>query len=434
MEPSPFTANKNLPPQPENTAIAEQAFSYCLTDLANQLLELQPELEDIEKSGHELIQRHNLVGMPFNKAQTVFFAGIAQRLLLLRRSDTPDNASQYQAEMCFIDDAVTMLEVSSLEDSNDETERAREIYDRYTDRDLTERVKAFIDGDFFDPVKHNLPPDHQEIPYDLHVLDIGFDIDHPAWDFYDFDDAEKRRLADQAQRFDSETQKFASLCPAWAEPVGDKYILAINNPLALKMLADPASDEAMVVLHEFAHAQTCEFNLDLIGGTVEERAADVIAGTEHYPDIERFMDVDLYIVTGHSLTALIRKFAGHKDPDNFWAATAEKFGLQQTLELGLATTGTFIEANNNPTQTRIHNHIGGLDGIIRRAYYKNCQDPARKMEMDKRMMPHTQWLANLIVVEPNIYEAYKQYYGDEGMHFMLDLLAERALEQIARGV
>ncbi len=247
--------------------------------------------------------------------------------------------------MAFIDNTVTMLAWDKQAEFDNkklqiDTERAndspkKEAYEKFANRDLTQKLKAAIQAGLFSPVDDKLGDEHEQVPYEVYVIDFGF-LDEKVWEKYaslELSDAEKQRLADNALQFQTEGHMaYAGRTEGWMVPVDGTIVLALPTPVALTLLSERDSelaDEARkTVLHEYAHTQgclSCDGHASFIGSLAEEARADLLADDDGYPDIKHFMEVDLYLVSGQVMTHVIEDHAGDNDPGAFWAEIGRKF-------------------------------------------------------------------------------------------------------------
>lgn len=421
-----------------NSALTpESAFDVALDNLT--LPEIEQERASIEASARELIGHYGIEAGLFDRAHSVFFAALAQRHARLRRG--MPTLKGYEQSMAFIGDATVMLawdkqagfeevkwqidaDAAAISEKPGETGKA---YQAFTNHAMTARLHHASDTLFGD-VRQKLG--HEELPYDLHVLDIGF-TEEWAWDGYEalqLSDADKERLRVNALQFrDTGNMSFAGMSKGWVTSVDGRCILALPWPVAAMALREDAQgDESLKVLqHEYAHTQH-DVTLDgrfSYGVIAEERRADIATDYVHYDNIAYFMDADLHIVSGKVMSHTVKAHVASRDNSDFWVQMARDFGLQTTLELGLVVPEAHINENIRPLQARVNAHIGGMDGITKRMYEENCQDPQKKAAMDARIERYVAWFDGLPSSEA---DAATQYSRDIDVSFMMNVIRERS--------
>lgn len=432
----------------EVTPSPEEAFNVALSDL--QLPELEEDRQALEESAKKLIERHGITPELFDAAHSVFFAAAAQRFMQLERRKENIPPAQYDEEMAFIDNAVAMLAWDKQADFGDkklqiDTERAnespkKEAYEKFANPDLTHQLKAAIQEGLFSPVDDKLDDDHEQVPYEVYVIDFGF-LDEKVCEKYaplGLSNAEKQRLADNAVRFQTEGQMaYAGRTEGWMVPVDGQLVLAIPTPVAIALLhgqdGDLKNGAHKTLLHEYAHTQgclSCDGHASFIGSMAEEARADFLADDDGYPDIKHFMEVDLYLVSGEVMTHIIQDYAGDNDPGAFWAEIGRKFGLQTMLELGLTVPQSLLNEDVRPLQAQANKHLGGFDGIVQRIYEQNLQDPALEAAMNERLAPHIAWFADMLTTAPEQAKNWSQFWHAKGMGFIVNLLESRARQSL----
>lgn len=426
-----------------NAITPEEAFGSVLDVLSQYIPEIEPDREAIGASAKELIEKYGLHADLFDRVHSVFFAAISQRHAYLQRDRQAIVPEEYDRSMSFIGSATVMLgwdkqvgfdELKWQIDADAAAEvpgDTKQAYEAFTDQAMTALLQQVTPRLFRKMQQQAAASGHEEIPYDLHVLDIGF-TEAWAWDdcrALGFDEAEKQRLAANALQFrDEGHMSFAGMSKGWVTSIANRPVLVLPKPVAAALLREDISPEdtnLKIAQHEYAHTQN-DLTLDegySYGVLAEERRADIASDGEGYDNIKHFMDTDLYLASGKALSRIIEAHARDKDQSAFWVKVAADFGLQRMLELGLVVTDDFINENARPLQARVNAQLGGLDGIIQKMYEENCQDPQRKADMDARIEPHVAWFRNLSALEA---EAWVQYCRDMGTGFMIGVIQERA--------
>lgn len=430
------------------TEASEAAFTATLDTISQGIPELRDDHEMIVAAGRELIRQHGLVAELFDAGHTVFFAALAQRYGRLKQNNTGGNEGASARDADFIHAATTMLawdkqanfdEVKHQIDTDVAGEtpgKERRVYEQFTDTELTQRLTDAIDNGLFAEAqaKMGIKPG-EEATYDLFVLDIGFVYDDPAWAPYidlGIDDVERRRLAESAETFREQGRMFsAGRSKGWVVPLDGRHVLALPKPVALAVIdgeGELREGNLKTVAHEFVHTQG-DFTLDdqkmSYGALVEERRADIASDSKHYPAVEQFIDTDLYLASGHVLSYTVEEHIADKDPGAFWLQVAADFGLQRTLELGLTVPTSFVDKAVRPLQASVSEYLGGMDGIVHRAYEDNLRDPQQAAAMNERIQPHVDWYAEMSTNHPDEAEAWSQWCRKIGLGFMIGVIEEK---------
>jgi|GEM_PF-4053434 len=419
----------------------ETAFEVVLAELTHELPEVEEDRDIIETTGKDLIATYGLTPDFFDKANTLFFAAIAQR----KGYGEQDGPLPDRTES-FLRDAMIMLAWNKQRDfdrvkweidadaASKQPGQEKAAYEAFTDMAMTEQLQRAIDNGLGHDLQDKMPADHTKVPYDLHVLDIGFTVaGDRVWSEYDalgWEDAEKRRLAENAVAFREQGKMVtAGESAGWVTSLDGRKILALTKPVAAMLLAqnDEPGDSLDTLKHELAHV---EADLELggserevaYGSMIEEFRAVIASDDTAYDEIRYFVNNDLYITTGCALLHKIKEHMFDQEPSAFWTEVASEIGLQSTLELALLVPESFIKPGNSPVRARINEYIGGLDGFTKTLYEGNEADPELKAEMNERMKPLAAWFKSL---SPEAVQQWRVSLGKKKQAFLTEQILAR---------
>jgi hypothetical protein len=420
----------------------QDKFDVTFSEIADELPEVDAAREKLFATCKELIANYSVEQQFFeSKARTLFFIAIAQQKEVL----AADQEATEQAEDAQVTkDLMSLLVTSNKRDgyveqlmqhdvpvSGEQVSDLGKVYEEFTDKATTQALEELMD-ELLSPLREHLGhgEGHPENPWRLAVIDIGYTSNQEEdYRVLGYSDEEGRRLTENAERFKTVGRNpHAGATHGWIEKVDGKTVLALPKPVADTILSgeESAKEHIGTLLHEYAHFQTCNLMVsDTLGSLAEERKADLISGDKGYPVLERFTEADLYIVSGVNLPAMILEHSHDESAGPFWTDVAKKIGLPRMLIMGSLMHDSFYPVSEHAA-TRVIKFYGGLDGFVRDMYEENLSDPDANAAMQQRMQPHIEWMKSVMAV-PETYEAYHKFYQAEGMAFMIELLAEKAL-------
>lgn len=454
-----------------------EAFRRSLDALALNLPEVEDNKALIEAGGEALIQEFGIQAEVFNDgAHTLFFAAIAERYGKLEQIKDQLGVGEYTREKEFIGDATALLaldkmarydEVKSLIDSDSGKVgegHVAEVYDRFTNKQVTQEVQAAIDSGLLDAVKRRLGVTAEnEDPYVLRVMNVaqpnqaaygmqptvskeleGRPLSDSAWNTYfqDNEDFQKyeRGLVENGKVFWDQLRLESDIPLAWITVVDGQRTLCLPLPFAEKILyTDEARskyysqedwDRDFALLeHEYTHTQG-GLSLDesiYYGIGIEERRAELFSGDKHgYQDIKSFI-FDFSVISGVNVASLLEKQTKGGNPAEIYAKLAKAVGLQRTLEFALTVPKAYLHPTRK-LQQHINDYLGGPDSFLRKVYGSMIAS-GKGDEIDRRLK---KWANDIKDKDTEFWADYRR--GSFGLNFMTDKYEEylaraRAVDQ-----
>lgn len=385
--------------------------------LAESLPEVGEKKEKLLAATQEILEAFDIDESVFDNPQKAFvLTAIANRW----------TDAQTEEEWHYLHDAVTLvahehsaLLESAYHDGQEGTgheltpEQEMEIYDRYTNAQMTEAFSMKQDA-IFAKIRERIgvTPENEDA-FSVRVMNIASDytlsglrakfdantsFEESMMDKKNVDDW-KRGLLDNSQAFAKELDQGEPPI-LWATVIGGKKYLCLDLPTAEKLIDEdvfaeslyPGSDaekektdlEALAA-HEYTHTQggylidgETEFGIAL-----EERRAEYFSGDKHgYKDIKRFLG-DFEAIAGINLFEIFDKAPKGGDPAEVYQEIAAKIGLNATLELLMTYPNTYVtDGQTNTFMKESGKYLGSFDGFIGRLLESDlCK--SRAVEIDE---------------------------------------------------
>jgi len=386
-----------------------------LDALSVSIPEITDTREVIEKGGASLIEEFDLKPEFFDdEAHSLFFIALAQRKGgLIGEAELGQTLDAQSKEKEFIYDAMALL---ALEKSNkyadfsrlvctEESlpdEKIEEIFDSYTNIELTNEMGEAINAGFLKEVKGRLGVTAEnEDKYEIRILNVGGTMafagmaasippelnDKPYNDplvqeyyrKYNEHRLYKENLEESTVRFRSEIGMANEVPMAWKTNINGVNTIVLPAPFAEKMLhpdnyiasytQDHFIKDKAALEHEYVHSQggICFDEDSLIGITIEELRAEQFSENKlGYQDVKSAAHY-LQLITGVDLVGeMSSKIKGGTKIEIF-ETLAIKIGLQRMLEYGLTPPRSYAK-ESLPLLFASHDHLGGLNGLIERLY------------------------------------------------------------------
>lgn len=400
----------NQLPEAQMNKESLQRFEGQLDTLAIGIPEITRDRELILGAGSDIIDQFALKPELFDDdGRSLIFSSIASRWA----ANKERVGEEAEGEQIFLTDTITLLankHSDSLSDARKEIESENQsvdeetevgVYDKYTDKELSEAVQRSIDNGFLDNVKRQLGvTQDNEDDYEIRVLSIGdasqtYGIDAPRPDYslpYDHPDlisAEqaqednrewKRNLENRSIEFAKELGKDGLFSPAWVTDLAGKRTLCISSGLAKKVIdpdiiadaawytPDDLNRDLAILSHEYTHTQG-GIMLDrgiVFGINVEELRAEHFSGNKQgYQDIKGFF-MHYRILTGHGVADEFNSRTKGGTTSEAFGSIANHVGLKNMLDVALASPNNYISDQSNSYVRRTFEHIGGFDKVLER--------------------------------------------------------------------
>jgi hypothetical protein len=394
---------------------SQEKHSESINALGKQLTELAcivPELTErhlaIEASGAALIEQYGLKKEMFESPErTLVFLGLAARRSKQMYVDID------ASEATYIDDSMLALAhnysdelgvrwTMSEERHEPPPEEAMRVYDRYTDRQLSEVLTKAINSGSLTDVKTRLGlTSENEVDFEIRVLTISGDGRahglrpkfpeqlpkefrelQPVLDDYEVTRKQVRDweagLKERGNTFATEMGADNIFAEAWVSHIGDKQLLCLASPLAEKLLDRSLTENASyydnetftrdwaILEHEFTHTQGgVLLDEDVnFGINVEELRAEHFSGNNQgYQDIKGLF-LDYTTLTGQSLTDIMAALPKGGEPIDVYSSIANQVGVESMVELLQCSPKNYFSAQSNPHNRAAFEHIGGYDGVL----------------------------------------------------------------------
>ena len=398
------------------TTDLNEKLKASLDNIALKIPEIAENREIIEKGGQALIEDFNLMPEFFDdEAHSMYFAALAQRngdLISAIESDTTRDSLAKEKE--FIHDAMALValdksknydQFANLVDSTEETsdEYDRMVYEKYTNQEATDKIKALVDGGLLDAVKSRLgvTPEN-ESHYDIKVLNVGNDYarsemvpQQPGLFGGDKEVSYNDFLKAANQSFLAESKMGASDVPlAWKQEIDGVKTLVLPLPVA-EMISDPEGkikgdkeqreqtlkELQSIIEHEYVHTQG-GLTLDeksLIGITLEEIRAEEYSGNGQGYQECKIAAMYINVATAFDVIGQMKQSAKGGDCATMFAEISNKLGLQPALELNLSLPTAYLNGDSQ-IRAAINEHLGGLNGFVARL----CENDRFKARSDLR--------------------------------------------------
>lgn len=393
----------------------QKPYTAALAELRQALPEVEADYELIERMMQTLVESYAVGPELFDdKAKTLFFAALAQRLGKVRYGGEATEGSYRLAEEAFIADAAMLVAgpASKKYDSvkadiavGDTTLPETQVmlaYDKYTNWQMTEEMRRAA-TDLLAATRRvmGITPE-TESPFEIRVLSVGDEINthlmHPLVETEEGLDDYRQYLRykeelDQRRRQFQDAVAMENISPAWLLKTDNKVIICLPQPMVEKLIytdeprhkyfseLDYFSDLSYF-LHEYVHTQR-PLGLagdHLLGMTFEEVRAEMLSGDMHgYKDAKAFVN-DMANVTGVDIRGMMGQERRQAD---FYIKLANAIGLQHALEAVLLLPKPYsTEAGS--LHKRVQSHIGGYDALTSK-FIKMMEDNGRGAEVERRI-------------------------------------------------
>lgn len=454
----------------------EQSFARYQEQLESQspnLEEVNQNKEAIGLAGREIIETFGVAPELFeDEGRSLVFTAIASRWA--KNTERGADGENYEAEQVFLADTVALLAYKHSDKLDDarhlieaqgspiSDEASQKVYDKYTDRDLSELMRKKIqDEGLLDELKERMGITvENEDPYEVRVLSInhtdhdqtyGLDAPQPEYDLPlgdpDYESAVELRgavkswkngLEKRGANFASELGHDSLFAGAWVTTINGRQMLCISSALAEKILdpteatkdslhysEDDQRRDLAILMHEYVHTQG-GLNIDkepAFGINLEELRAEHFSGnTMGYQDIKGFF-IDFAIATGfHPVDTFDKREKGGNSAEVI-GDIARQVGMARTLEVVLASPKNYIEDQSNEFSRSVYKYLGGFDGVIGRLV-EDQQLAGKKEELDKRITVRAQKMAEIAGKDGN--DWLWDYRRRQGLNAMTDRVNKMA--------
>jgi hypothetical protein len=442
---------------------SSQAFQEQLQYQCQLVPEIADKSEAISQAGEQLIADYQI--------QPALFESPERSLVFTMISERAATHQTDQGEADFVKGATTLLadryspildiaEISSK--ISPEVEHA--VYEKYTDRELTNRLSEAVENGLLDNVKQRMgiTADNEDY-YEVRVLNadpegmnsIGLAPGFSDWDDIPGDIHEKQRVAEEeSARYDAYLRRVRelaenaqaieaelsaeSLPQAFVADMGpeDEQVrnLCIMAPLAEKLLApekitaeyyteDYAVADRALLEHEYVHTQG-GLHLDndtKFGINLEEVRAEHYSGNHQgYQDAKGFFN-DMLVISG---TDVVKPFESEPKGGTAmetYTMLAKEFGLRTALEVLMAAPKNYLESG--PYRQATFEHIGGYDGVLGRILDSKVA-AGESLAVENRITRKAQMLLEMVDNRAFVINYYKKL----GLNVVADLLESRMQE------
>lgn len=468
------TIHSNLPmPEPaqeaEYLSDAQHAFEAQLGELVVIVPEIQARPEIME-AGKELVSEFDIKPSLFeDRGRSVVFTGIASRWAEVREKT---DESSYK-EKVFLANTIALLahehsdalqpahEAIKAEDEHVDAETAHRVYEKYTDKQLSEAVKNKIAEGFLNTTKQKLgiTPENED-EYDLRVLSIGDDaqtygLDAPAIDYsLPFNHPNyvaavqladgvkdwKRGLEARSKQFANELGLESVFAPAWVTDIKGKRTLCITSALAEKVLdpdvientnwynEDYLERDLAILAHEYTHTQGGIIldNEVTFGINIEELRAEHFSGNKQgYQDIKGFF-ADYRALTGEDVASEFGARVKGGTAAEVYGLIANRIGLSKMVELILASPNNYVNEQTNSYRKEVHAYIGGFDGVEKSILEAEIK-AGNGAEIEQRITSSARRILEIAAQSTSFdIEFWANYRNRQGLNVVTDLIAEQA--------
>lgn len=443
-----------------------EAFNAQINHLATTIPEIEQRPE-IAEAGAQLIDQFGITESLFvDEARSLVFMAIASHAVDTQHMSGDDRVRSSE----FVADSLTVLahkhstklsEASALlaqDDSRFDDATCLRVYEKYTDRSLSQQVTQKIAEGFLSEVKKKLgvTADNED-PYEIRVLSIGgqsevMGLDAPRPDYslpFNHPDMEaavslqrdvkqwKSDLEVRGSMFIAEMGKKAEFAPAWMTELGGTRFLCISSGLAEKICdpnvtentpwytADHLERDLAILAHEYTHTQG-GIMVDgevAFGINLEELRAEHFSGNKQgYAEIKTFFQ-SYGMITGQDVKAGFNvRLKGGSTLETF-GPIANRIGLSKMLEVMMAAPDNYIALQSNRFLRGAYAYIGGLDGVLRSIYEAEVAR-GNQSKINERVTKFARTVMNN-GIDLGFFETYRK---KKGIVFTTDLVVRRIKE------
>jgi hypothetical protein len=391
---------ENQAPQAENTHYEIESLNR-VDQFIGGIEESIPEISDkpeIKKAYIELVEQFGIRPEYFDdQSRAIALIGVAS--IWSELSDTDVDRRLMAADMVAIlarDHSDKLSDIKKVFDAEDricDDSTYKRAIDRYTDKELTERLEREIATGLLRDVRERLGVDEDnEDAFHLKVLSVAattlpaYGLAEPSVDADDVDNIATRAhtiewnkgLLERGAKFAREIGLDEGLiADAWVTRLDGEQYLCISSGFVEKLL-DPelvngtyddkvTLAEARAVLeHEYTHTQG-GVNIDdgIAGVMLEEVRAEQFAGNKlGYRDIKLFFS-DLELVTGFSVNEAMNSYLKGGSGGEIYVQIANNVGVAKMAELIFALPSAYLNSEQaNTFFKNINTQLGGLEGIL----------------------------------------------------------------------
>ncbi|MEI7682988.1 MAG: hypothetical protein WCJ24_01655 [Candidatus Saccharibacteria bacterium] len=460
-------------------AISEEQLIKSGWDLNEQSLaipEIAENQEAIEASGRDLIEHFNISPEFFDdKGRSLIFTSIASRWSKLEDNGGDDERVFLTSSLAILankfspDFSTAVEQISESENDILSQQTQIEVYDSFTDAELTKELSDRIANGLLDGVKARLGiTDTNEDLYEVRVLNVGDEhgafglavpkpettIDKYGNEIFPnsyFEDLNAR--GEWIKGLEKRTAEFREklggnkndpTAPAWVTRVGDKTLLCMPMPLAEKILHPDATEgssywsdddrgrDFSILEHEYTHTQG---GVNLERGTtfgigLEELRAEHFSGdNQGYQDIKGFYN-DLNIISGTHVAELFDNREKGGTAPELYTDIASIVGIDMLLEV-IETAPTVY--NNQKTGSHfkdILDYLGGFDGVTSKILEKAI-DAGDKQTIEDRLEKKVKKMLEITENEPDFVLNYRKNIGLNTITDLMQLKATEILDKKA---
>jgi hypothetical protein len=395
----------------------------CIEQLVAEGVISAEELEELRHSAHDLILTFGVSPEFFDTSfhGMVLMAVAKEHLVDLRQiSDEAD--TEVQNHQLFVRSLMALLttEHKSFGSEQVDDTRVMEVYDKFTNWQLTEDLKRQIESSgMLRSVQERMgitEPEQIEIrvlnlvgddTYASYLLPPSVDPAEYAGDYTNPElrsrikkhEEDRELLEGYLARLRRSTLDYnlelgrdgdAPNQIAWVKMMGDRQVMVLPAPIA-ELLAYPAEERARhfkadeferlvsILEHEYVHTQggvLAESGLGL-GIGLEEVRAEHFSGNKHgYQDVKRHFAYK-GVAEGVKIRDMLDSYAVSNpySPDSFYLQISKNLGLGGLLDATLAFPRVYVEAAEPNSPFRIvDEYVGGLDGLEERSFSRMVEN------------------------------------------------------------
>ena len=283
------------------------------------------------------------------------------------------------------------------------------IYEKYTNKELSQRLEAAIKGDLIQDTRERLgitnPEDDD--PFTVRVLAIADEYNmhgitpgryneleaelgmHGANDLLTDVSNLKKELQQRYESFFQEQGMEPIHGAAWVTTLEGKTQLCVMQPTAEKVLdresvagkSEYYTDKDLntdrhLIAHEFVHTQGM-ISRDSLGLSLEElRAEELAHGAAGYNEIKSFI-TDIKLVTGVDIREIIQEtFSSGGRGAEVYTRIAVELGVDTTLDIVSVLPGVYLSDKGGISKLGRDMSLstGGFNEIIKHLYEKTVED------------------------------------------------------------
>ncbi len=417
--------NPSLPSPEDVYQSNSEAFSV-FGGVMDRLIQTMPEVaasqEIIHQGAASLIEDFELKPSLFeDPGRSIVFASLAKKYGDLMHSDNGD-----EREYDFIGSALVLLARNHSDKLGSEQEDDPEaslsetyklsVYDKYTDKELTEKLRVAIDNGMLDAVKERLQiTSENEQPYEVRVLNVASsDLDFLGLSAPKLEDTElnteqglreildklkehgdlveqinafKKGCIQRGANFAKERGHDGLTAPAWVTTIAGRRFLCVNMPLAEKLIDPELTQNASyysqdyrardfaTLEHEYTHSQG-GLNVDngiSFGIGLEELRAEYFSGSmQGYQDMKGLF-LDIFVITGYHPDELFEQSPIGGSAEEHYAKLADIVGLDNLTEVLLSVPMAYLSDQPDKYTRKAFESFGGYDGLLSRLLHRQYE-------------------------------------------------------------